>query len=333
MTKVSKTKKDPLISVIIPVYNVEDYLDKCLESVVNQTYKNLEIILIDDGSTDSSGKMCDAWAKKDKRIKVIHQKNGGLSAARNTGIKVAKSDYIGFVDSDDWIHPEMYDKLFTAMFDNDADISVCSIKRATKHKQIVTKATTEKYTIYNQQSYMQKFFKIGSQTTEYYAWNKLYKSSLLSSNQYPIGLTSEDVVGTYKAVLKAKKIVTIPNQLYFYYQNKNGITGSFSEKDFDLIPIWDLVVKLSNDKPDYLEYAKINRARINFTLLYRITKARQTKRYTSEVQQLRQTLKTSYIPLMKSNIAISRKIFITILHFYYPLIAWLFNVLGGDKHA
>ena len=114
-----------LISVIVPVYKVEQYLDKCVESIVNQTYRNLEIILVDDGSPDNCPAMCDGWAKRDYRIKVIHKANGGLSDARNAGIAVASGEFIGFVDSDDWVAPFFYERLISILIDNDCDISAC----------------------------------------------------------------------------------------------------------------------------------------------------------------------------------------------------------------
>ncbi|MBQ4243839.1 MAG: glycosyltransferase, partial [Clostridia bacterium] len=112
-----------LISVIVPVYKTEKYLDRCVNSIVNQTYKNLEIILVDDGSPDRCPELCDRWAEKDNRIKVIHQENGGMSAARNAGLRIAKGDYIGFVDSDDWIDNDMYEYLYILLINNQADYS------------------------------------------------------------------------------------------------------------------------------------------------------------------------------------------------------------------
>ena len=117
-----------MISVIVPIYNVEKYVNKCVGSIVNQTYTNLEIILVDDGSPDRCPEICDEWAKKDSRIKVIHKKNGGLSDARNAGMKIASGDYIAFVDSDDWIAPEMYERLLMAIKNDNSDIAACAVK-------------------------------------------------------------------------------------------------------------------------------------------------------------------------------------------------------------
>ena len=124
----------PKISVIVPVYNVEKYLRKCIESILNQTFREFELILVDDGSTDSSGKICDEYALKDSRIKVIHKENGGASSARNAGLDVAKGEYIGFVDSDDWIEMDMYGELYRLIKENNTDISVCGINNIKRYK-------------------------------------------------------------------------------------------------------------------------------------------------------------------------------------------------------
>ena len=123
-----------MISIIVPVYNVDKYIERCIQSIINQTYKNLEIILIDDGSTDKSGAICDKYSKIDNRINVIHKKNGGLSEARNVGLDIARGDYIGFVDSDDYIHPQMYELLYKNLIGTSADISI--IKHIRKEEEL-----------------------------------------------------------------------------------------------------------------------------------------------------------------------------------------------------
>ena len=311
MTKVSKDK--PLISVIIPVYKVEDYLEKCINSVINQTYTNLEIILVDDGSTDDSPKICDEYAKKDNRIKVIHKENGGLSDARNKGIEIASGEYIGFVDSDDWILPNMYEVLLRNLIKNNADISVCNLIRSKDDiKDIKNKKI--KIKVYNQEKYLNKFFKINSQTCEYYAWNKLYKKNIIEKNMYPVGLTSEDVVGTYKAILNANIIVKTSEILYIYRINDNGITGKFSNKDYDLLKIWDMVVEITKerDKEEYLDNSILNRKRINFTLLYRmgLEFSNNELKLNKIAKQLLLELKKDEKFLLSSKIKFSRKMMI-----------------------
>lgn len=329
MTKVSK--KQPLISVVVPVYNVEKYLCRCVDSIINQTYKNLEIILVDDGSPDNCPKICDEYAKKDKRIKVIHKKNGGLSDARNAGIKISKGDYIGFVDSDDFINLEMYTKLYKIITENDADIAICDLKRFHDEKKVKEQINKNDVTIYTQENFLKKFFKIGSQSIEYYADTKLYKRSMIEEEQYPVGLTSEDVLGTYKALLKAKKIVKTTDELYYYRYNEQSITGSFSKKDFDLLEIWDKVVEYTQQNaPQYIEYAIINRKRINFTLLYRMAKniPQVELQKMTIAKKLLADLKKDENYLLKADIEFKRKILIYLFCRNYKLSSYIVKKLG-----
>ena len=317
MTEASKENFEPLISIIVPVYKVEKYIDRCVKSIINQTYKNIEIILVDDGSPDNCPKICDEFEKIDKRIKVIHKKNGGLSDARNTGIDAAKGEYIGFVDSDDMISIDMYRFLLENIEKYNADISVCEMKKFKEETELgLEKIKKEKIEILNQEEYLLKYFKIGTQTIEYYACNKLYKRDVLESGQFPVGLTSEDVLGTYKAILKSSKIISSSRKLYFYRQNVDGITGTFSEKDFDLEKIWDLVIEYTkSNAPQYLEYAILNRKRINFTLLYRMMKNYDynTFKNNSKAQSLLKELKKDKNILTQSKIDWKRKKIISII--------------------
>ena len=277
---------DALISVIIPGYNAEKYIRKCLDSVLNQTYKNLQIILVDDGSTDTSPGICDEYATIDGRVQVIHQENKGNSGARNTGIRHSKGDYIGFVDSDDWISPRMYEYLIQLMIENDADISSVEFAKTSGEengiKEISIKETSIKEEndihVYNKEEYLKVFFKIDSQKIIYYTWNKLYKKKVVDANsfeeKYSIG---EDVVSTYKFILKADKIVSSDRVMYFYRQN-SGMTARFNDGFFGLIDVWDRVIELTKKSmKEYLPYAYINRYRINYTLLTELALANKHK--------------------------------------------------------
>lgn len=303
-----------LISIVIPVYNVEKYVRRCIESVQKQTYKNLEIILVDDGSTDSSGKICDEYANKDQRIVVIHKKNGGLSDARNKGINIAQGKYIGFVDSDDWISEKMYEILYNNIIKYEADISSCELIRTRNVNEIINnqKYNNEVYT-YNLDEYMKIFFKVGTQKCVYYAWNKLYKKELIEKDLYPIGLTSEDVEGTFKALIKCQRIVNVNYPYYYYFINENSITGKkFSNKHFDLLQIWDNVIDIcQKNKPEYLQMAILNRKRIDYTLLMRMAMQLSYKEieneYKEETEKLLIDLKSNRKYLLNSQIPISRK--------------------------
>lgn len=222
---------EDLISVIVPIYKVENYLPKCVESIRNQTYHNLEIILVDDGSPDHCGELCDKYASEDKRIKVIHKKNGGLSDARNAGIDIAKGAYIGFVDGDDYVHPQMYEFLHKGIKDKNAQISICKYQNV-KEDEFVSlhcKNNVKWITLANDQ---EKFeYSLGEFTTVCFtvAWNKLYKAELFKEIRYPYGKIHEDEFTTYKTIELADRIVYTEEALYYYVQRQ----GSIMDNGFD----------------------------------------------------------------------------------------------------
>ena len=215
----------PKISIIVPVYKVEQYLDRCVESVLAQTFKDFELILVDDGSPDNCPQMCDEWAKKDERIVVIHQENGGLSAARNTGIDWAfensNSEWLTFIDSDDWVHPEYLERLYNAVIEHNVSVSVCgfelvedtSDEHCDRYEVIVE--TTEEFHIKNSNNPIPTI-----------AWAKLYKKEAFEDIRYPVGKLNEDEFTTYKVLFKYTKIVTMEDALYYYYQNSGSIMKS-----------------------------------------------------------------------------------------------------------
>ncbi len=207
------------ISVIIPVYNVENYLAKCLDSVINQTYQDLEIICINDGSTDNSPKILDEYLKKDKRIKLINQENQGLSGARNTGLKNAKGEYISFIDSDDWIDQNYFEKLFDAITKTNSDIALSSILRVRKNLSTY-RVKYEKEEVF--QDFIEKI-KIINIPKCCYVWNKLYKRDLIINEFFPVKRYYEDVFWTPYIIKKSEKIVTVPDINYYYRANKKSI--------------------------------------------------------------------------------------------------------------
>lgn len=221
-----------MISIIIPVYNVEEFLDQCISSVVQQTYNNLEIILIDDGSSDNSGKICDEWAKKDKRIKVIHKENGGLSDARNVGINLAKGEYISFIDSDDYILETYFEYLYNLIITTNSDLSVCRCKKVDekgnqiariKQKQFKDKLLTGNINC------MRDF--LCNYDIDTVAWGKLYRKSLFNTGiRYPVGRYHEDVWTTYKLIARCNKIIIGSEALYCYRQRNSSINHSFSHR-------------------------------------------------------------------------------------------------------
>lgn len=216
-----------LITVVVPVYNVERYFRRCIESIASQTYTNLEIILVDDGSSDSSGLICDEYAEKDQRVTVIHKKNGGLSDARNAGLECMHGKYVAFVDSDDYVSSEYIRKLYTALVENDADIAVCGeafvgenpdgstfpMKRPLRDVEGTVNMTTE-----DALSCM-----LRQDIFDASAWAKLYRSELFSDVRFPVGYAYEDIGTTHRLMLKSRRVTYIGEHYYYYLQRKGSI--------------------------------------------------------------------------------------------------------------
>lgn len=213
-----------LISVIVPIYNVEKYLNRCIKSIVNQTFKNLEIILVDDGSSDKSPEICDEWAKKDKRIKVFHKKNGGLSDARNVGLKAAFGKYIGFVDSDDWIADKMYEKLLQSINETHSQIAACSVEMIWENTK-KRKMLTPQINCVMEREEAQKAL-LEETILKQPVWYKLYEKSVLKDIWFEKGKLYEDDYWSYQVVHNAHKVSVIDYIGYFYMQHKDSIMGS-----------------------------------------------------------------------------------------------------------
>lgn len=223
-----------LISVIVPVYKVEKYLDRCVESIVNQTYRNLEIILVDDGSPDNCGAMCDAWAAKDSRIKVIHKENGGLSDARNTGMAVATGQYIGFIDSDDFISPEMYQLLLDRLVTDHSDISACGVEMVYENGTPSQPLTCSGYCLLSQEQAMAAV--IDESWLKQPVWYKLYKTELIKDIPFPVGKYHEDVFWTYQVVARVTTVSVFDTPCYYYLQRRSSIMGErFSLRRLDAL--------------------------------------------------------------------------------------------------
>lgn len=215
---------DETISVIIPVYKVEDYLKKCLDSIIAQSYSNLEIILVDDGSPDNCPAICDEYSKLDKRVKVIHKKNAGLSSARNAGIDIATGKYVVFIDGDDYIHKQMFEILHINMKENNADISICNFTKVVNLDYEDSPVTSNSISVFSGAEAM------GNLYGECYlptvvAWNKLYKRSVFNDLRYPLGKFHEDEFIIHRILDKAKLVVYTDASLYYYVQRNDSIMG------------------------------------------------------------------------------------------------------------
>lgn len=256
----------PLLSIIVPVYKVENYLQKCIDSILAQTFTDFELILVEDGSPDNCPALCDAAAAKDARIRVIHQKNGGLSAARNAGLDVARGEWIGFVDSDDYIAPEMYEALYQAVQSTGADLALCDYAAVDEmgapcppmHTGLAQRIFTGR-----------ELLKRAANMMVQPAWNKLYRSAIFTQLRYPEGKLNEDFFLIPKVCLQIQKAVVLPKVLYYYVQRGGSImNGGKTLRHFDAAEAarqyWDCLVE--NEVYDAL----VNAARFTIGSVSRI---------------------------------------------------------------
>ncbi len=213
-------KQMPLLSVIVPVYNVQDYLDVCIKSILLQTYRNIELIIVDDGSTDKSGEICDSYKLRDNRIIVIHKSNGGLSDARNAGLAVATGEYLGFVDSDDWVDCYMYEILMRELTSNAADISVCE-RVLFGDAKYVDYGETGKTEICDREKALDYLYQ--DEKYRSHVWNKLYRKELFDGIVFPPGKNFEDAFVMHRVFERASKVVFVDKGLYYYRQRSNSI--------------------------------------------------------------------------------------------------------------
>lgn len=245
-----------IISVIIPVYNSKNYLECCLESVINQTFKNLEIIIVNDGSSDGSKEICELYAKKDSRIKLINQENQGVSAARNKGLDIAQGEYIGFVDSDDFVKQDMYEKLYKLITDNKADIAVCAVEEINTHGKKKSSSTdsNSKTFLFDTKEAVECI--LSGKFLTMYSVNKLYRRELFKDIRYKIGVIYEDTILSTQIFAKSKKVVYNSQVLYYYVRNPDSITlQKFSPKDMDIIDSGEYVSKFIEDRIPSLQKA------------------------------------------------------------------------------
>lgn len=263
------------LSIIIPVYNVEKYLERCVYSVLTQTLKDIEVILVNDGSTDSSGVLCDDFAIKDNRIKVVHKQNGGLSSARNEGLKYATSDLVGFIDSDDWISSDMYEYLWNLQEKNDADIVSCNYMLAYDYPTKIKNAKIKEY-VFTRNEALKKYLELGafSRINDYSACKKLYKKKLFSDVEFPDGMLFEDMPTNFRLIQKCSKYVYSTKICYFYFQNSVSITrNQYSKRHNDLIKSSEMIgLYAKKEDNDIQKLAKILRIKSYFSLLTKVVR-------------------------------------------------------------
>jgi glycosyltransferase involved in cell wall biosynthesis len=241
----------PQISVIVPVYNVEQYLSRCLDSIINQTYRNFEVILVDDGSPDKCPEICDYYALQDNRIKVIHKENGGLADVRNEGIRASSGEFITFIDSDDFVSFRYLEVLLDGITRHNADIIIAKFQRFESKNNIKNFVIIDDWKLLSKEDVFQKYTSLNTSEAMPFisSCNKLYKRSLFDDIEYPKGFYYEDAYTSYKLLDKAKTIVVTSNQLYFYFINPKSIMGqSFNNKHLEMIDAFQQAIQYFNKK-------------------------------------------------------------------------------------
>lgn len=269
-------KKEPLISIVLPIYNVEKYLSNCIESVLNQTYKNLEVILVDDGATDSCGRICDEYAEKDKRIVVYHKENGGLSDARNYGLEHCKGQYVTFIDSDDYIDSDYISYLYSVLIKHGTKMSICQHKVHYDIGKIKDLGHLGDEKLSSKECLERMLYHDVIDTS---AWAKLYRTDLFDNVRYPKGKIFEDIGTTYKLMLASGQIACGYEAKYHYIFHENSIVNSsFSLKKMDMIEMTD---KMAGDVleiyPDLSDAVKRRQVYARFSTLNQMIDVKDRK--------------------------------------------------------
>lgn len=284
------------ISIIITVYNSEKYLKKTIDSILKQSFSDFELILINDGSTDSSADICELYAKKDNRVKAVHQENGGVSSARNKGIEVSSGKYIGFVDSDDYVETDMYEMLLKNLKKENADLSVCGIYDVYQGKK--PKINEHHYLVTNREETIKMILE--AKIISVHPVNKLYKKELFQGISYPEGSITEDAAVMFLLLENADKIVIDTAQKYYYYHRENSITTrSFSRADLKTIDIWE-----NNEiyiKKKYPNFAQIAHTRVCWSYLVVLDKLLMNEsKHAIEKRRIVRYIRDNFLFIMKN---------------------------------
>lgn len=316
--------KDGLISVIVPIYKVEQFLDECVESILCQTYTKFELILVDDGSPDRCGKMCDAYKEKDTRIRVIHKENGGLSDARNAGMKIARGEYFTFVDSDDFVSDDYLAVLMQAAQKYDADIVQGDF---TEVREELGTGSNQKLEVFAKEDALTSFLKM--QRVKVNAWAKLYKRKCFYNIEYPKGRINEDNLTTYKNIWQAKKIVCVPKWIYYYRVNLSSIMRSaFSPKRFEILSFQQEIDAFLGPKAStYVNEIEYSEMRMAVRLINDCISANKDSVYRDEINHCQSILKECRHGLKCSET--KYKLIVPMILYAYPIYRKL--VKAGRK--
>lgn len=315
-----------LITVIVPVYNVEKYFKQCLDSIINQTYKNLEIILINDGSPDNCGKICDEYAKKDNRIKVIHKENGGLSSARNAGLDIATGEYISFIDSDDCVAENFIETLYKLCIENNCDISECDFLKF--ENNVVTQAKIAEIQCYTSNEIQHKIY-----SEEYVktivVWNKLYKRYLYKGLRFPVGKINEDEFITYKVLYNCKNNIAVTNeQLYYYRYNAQSIMGrKFNEKRLDALEAFEERKQFYKDRNEVELYNKTVAQYQQILILFYGLAKKNIENNSKVLENIKNKARKNYSEYRTiKNINIANKIKALLFYISPTILLWLLKI-------
>ena len=287
----------PKISVIVPVYKCEQYIHRCVNSILNQTFSDFELILVDDGSPDNCGEICEEYAKKDFRVKVIHQVNGGQAAARNNGVKEAQGEWLHFVDSDDMIHPKTLEILYKTAIDNDVKLSMCSAFQGENIPDDFSKNFDVTANILNMDE--ENIFHLCKNEKYYYwvVWGKLLHKSIFLKHPLTEGRIYEDNAIVCKWLHEAKKVAVIPSPLYFYYINTSGTTkNNFTEKQLDIL--WAFEEQISYFHS--LDYEKMTEHLVSYyfeisaNMYYRAKHKGNSKKHIKIIKEHKKHIEKTY---------------------------------------
>lgn len=319
-----------LISIIVPVFRVEPYIKRCVDSILAQTYSNIEVILVDDGSDDGCPAICDEYKKKDSRVVVVHKPNGGLSSARNAGIRIAKGKYIGFVDSDDAIEADMYEFLWKKCQEHQADIGIVGFEKWDGVTPYCEYTESTKETVYSGKEMRRAFLRVDNPEAYVEVWSRLYKKELLEDTFFTEGVINEDVDFSYRVFLKCDKVVVSDAQKYKYVISNTSITrNAFSPKDLDLYKVWSNVVDLAKEKDlENVCHATLNYKRVDFTLLlkYAMFGIKGFENPREVIYEMQQRLKKNRSELVRSKgLTLSRKIALYLVTSNLKFVKFLFD--------
>lgn len=299
--------KQPLVSVIVPIYKVETYINRCIDSIITQTYANLEIILVDDGSPDKCGEICDNYALQDRRIKVIHKENGGLSDARNVAIDKATGDFFTFIDSDDYVDCHYVEYLYKVMEKTEVDCVLCDFEKFSKEPMLTKNIYFCDYKIFSSLTALEMILYQNKLVPS--AWAKLYKREVFNNIRYPNGMLYEDLAIIYDVMKNCSTIAFLPLKLYFYFQRPNSILGEFYTKRLDVLDVVDGIVKKCEiENPSLISAAKSRKLSANFNMILLMPNTlqykKQIKKCWGNIKKLRTEMFFSTKVRLKNKIGI-----------------------------